>query len=241
MGSNLVVIELATAMVLLVAAGLLGKSFYRLLHTELGMEPDHLAMLRVVTPRATDTKTDTKDEQLVLLAKTVVDRIGRLPGVQSVGLSQGLPVGESGNSSTFEVVGRPTPASPNEEMVRYVDPGYFTTLRTRLLRGRYFQANEDATRPPVVILNQAMVKRYFSTEDPLGRRIAWDASSPQMEVVGVVDDIKEGPLDKATSPSIYLPFAQNPNRSSIFLSVQQQRSDRCFRKRPRPFMRSIQA
>ena len=213
MGSNLVVIELATAMVLLVAAGLLGKSFYRLLHTELGMEPDHLAMLRVVTPRATDKNTDAKDEQLVLLAKTVVDRIGRLPGVQSVGLSQGLPVGESGNSSTFEVVGRPTPASPNEEMVRYVDPGYFTTLRTRLIRGRYFQANEDATRPPVVILNQAMVKRYFPIEDPLGRRIAWDASSPQMEVVGVVDDIKEGPLDKATSPSIYLPFAQNPNRS----------------------------
>jgi macrolide transport system ATP-binding/permease protein len=209
MGSNLVVIELATAMVLLVAAGLLGKSFYRLLHTELGMEPDHLAMLRIVTPRS----IDTKDEQLVLLAKTVVDRIGSLPGVKSVGLSQGLPVGESGNSSTFEVVGRPTPASPNEEMVRSVGPGYFTTLRTRLLRGRYFQATEDATRPRVVILNQAMVKRYFPTEDPLGRRIAWDASSPQMEVVGVVEDIKEGPLDKETRPSIYLPFAQNPNHS----------------------------
>jgi predicted permease len=213
MGSNLVVIELATAMVLLVAAGLLGKSFYRLLHTELGMEPDHLAMLRIVAPRA----IDAKDEQLVLLAKTVVDRIGSLPGVQSVGLSQGLPVGESGNSSTFEIVGRPAPASPNEEMVRYVDPGYFTTLRTRLLRGRYFQANDDATRPPVVILNQAMVKRYFPTEDPLGRRIVWDASSPQMEVVGVVDDIKEGPLDKETSPSIYLPFAQNPHSSFYVL------------------------
>jgi macrolide transport system ATP-binding/permease protein len=209
MGSNLVVIELATAMVLLVAAGLLGKSFYRLLHTELGMEPDHLAMLRIVTPRA----IDAKDEQLVLLAKTVVDRIGSLPGVESVGVSQGLPVGESGNSSTFEVVGRPTPTSPNEEMVRSVGPGYFTTLRTRLLGGRYFQATEDATRPRVVILNQAMVKRYFPTEDPLGRRIVWDASSPQMEVVGVVEDIKEGPLDKVTRPSIYLPFAQNPNRS----------------------------
>jgi predicted permease len=209
MGSNLVVIELATAMVLLVAAGLLGKSFYRLLHTELGMEPDHLAMLRIVTPRA----IDTKDEQLVLLAKTVVDRIGSLPGVESVGVSQGLPVGESGNSSTFEVVGRPTPTSPNEEMVRSVGPGYFTTLRTRLLGGRYFQATEDTARPPVVILNQAMVKRYFPTEDPLGRRIVWDASSPQMEVVGVVEDIKEGPLDKVTRPSIYLPFAQNPNRS----------------------------
>jgi macrolide transport system ATP-binding/permease protein len=213
MGSNLVVIELATAMVLLVAAGLLGKSFYRLLHTELGMEPDHLAMLRIVTPRA----IDTKDEQLALLAKTVVDRIGSLPGVQSVGVSQGLPVGEGGNSSTFEVVGRPTPASPNEEMVRSVGPGYFTTLRTRLLRGRYFQATEDATRPRVVILNQAMVKRYFPTEDPLGRRIVWDASSPQMEVVGVVEDIKEGPLDKVTRPSIYLPFAQNPNRSFYVL------------------------
>ena len=209
MGSNLVVIELATAMVLLVAAGLLGKSFYRLLHTELGMEPDHLAMLRIVTPRG----VDTKDEQLVLLAKTVVDRIGSLPGVQSVGVSQGLPVGQSGNSSTFEVVGRPTPASPNEEMVRSVGPSYFTTLRTRLLRGRYFQATEDATRPRVVILNEAMVKRYFPTEDPLGRRIVWDASSPQMEVVGVVEDIKEGPLDKETRPSIYVPFAQSPNRS----------------------------
>jgi predicted permease len=208
-GSNLVVVELATAMVLLVCAGLLGKSFYRLLHTEIGMQPDHLATLRIDTPR---TGYD-KNEQLVNLGRTIISRVESLPGVQSVGLAQSLPVGGNGGSSTFKIVGRPPTPSPSEEMVRSVSPGYFSTLHSRLLHGRFFLPVDDASHPDVVIVNEAMAKRYFPGEDPLGKRLVYNDSSPQMEVVGVVEDVKEGELDHVTRPILYVPYAQNPDRA----------------------------
>jgi len=205
-GSNLVVIELATAMVLLVCAGLLGKSFYRLLHTELGMQPDHLAVLRVDTPRT----GYEKNEQLANLARTIISRVESLPGVQSVGLTHNLPVDGGGNSSTFKIVGRPPSPSPSEEVVRQVSPDYFRTLHSRLLRGRFFLPADDASHPQVVIVNEAMARRHFPGEDPLGKRIMYDDSSPKMEVVGVVEDVKEGELDHATRPILYVPYAQDP-------------------------------
>jgi predicted permease len=208
-GSNLVVIELATAMVLLVGAGLLGKSFYRLLHTEIGLQPDHLALLRIDTPRT----GYAKDEQIVALTRAIESRIESLPGVQSVALVHALPVGGGGGSSTFKIVGSPPTPSPNEEMVRQVSSGYFRTLHTRLLRGRYFLSTEDLSRPRVAIINEAMVRTYFPSEDPLGKRIVYDDSSPKMEIVGVVEDIKEGDLDHQTRPNIYVPLAQDPDRT----------------------------
>jgi len=233
MGSNLVVIELAMAMVLLVAAGLLGKSFYRLLHTEIGMQPDQVTLLKVQTPH----EEDMKDSQVARMVNTIADRIQSLPGVTSAGVAESLPVGEGGNSNGFTIVGKPAPPSPNEEMVRPVSPGYFTTLRTRLLRGRFFQPNEDTTRPQVVIVNQAMARRYFPNEDPIGRRIAWDATSPQAEVVGLVEDIKEGPLDQVTRPVIYLPFAQYPNHRFYVLA----RTAEADRSMPAEMARAIHA
>jgi macrolide transport system ATP-binding/permease protein len=214
MGSNLVVVELATAMVLLVGAGLLGKSFYRLLHTDIGMQPDHLAFMHIDTPPA----GYTKNEQIVTLTKAIEDRIASLPGVQSVAVVHTLPVGGGGGSSTFKVVGRPPTPSPNEEMVRQVSSGYFRTLHTRLLRGRYFLPTEDLSRPRVAIINEAMVKTYFPSEDPLGKRIVYDDSSPKMEIVGVVEDVKEGDLEHRTRPSIYVPLAQDSDRSFFVLA-----------------------
>ena len=214
MGSNLVIVELATAMVLLVCAGLLGKSFYRLMHTELGMRPDHLALLRVDTT----TAGYAKDEQVVSLAKSIVSRIESLPGVESAAVAYGLPVGGGGGSSTFKIVGRPPSPTPHEEAVRQVGDGYFYTLQTRLVHGRYFLPNDDAAHPHVVIVNQAMARTYFPGEDPLGKRLVYDDSSPQMEIVGVVEDIKEGELDNATRPMLYVPFAQDADRSFYIIA-----------------------
>ena len=214
MGSNLVVVELATAMVLLVGAGLLGKSFYRLMHTELGMQPDHLALLRIDTTRA----GYAKDEQVVSLAKSIVSRIESLPGVESAAVAYGLPVGGGGGSSTFKIVGRAPSPTPHEEAVRQVGEGYFQTLQTRLVRGRYFVPTEDATHPRVVIVNQAMARTYFPGEDPLGKRLVYDDSSPQMEIVGIVEDVKEGELDHVNRPMLYVPFAQNPDRSFYIIA-----------------------
>jgi len=207
-GANLVVIELATAMVLLVGAGLLSKSFYRLLHTDIGMQPDHLAAMRILAPGS----GYAKDEQVVALGRQVMNRIASLPGVKSVAISHGLPVGGNGGNTTFQVIGRPDTRAANYVDNRQVSFGYFTTLQARLLRGRFFTAAEDATKPRVAIINQAMARQYFSGEDPIGKRIVYDASDPQMEIVGVVDDIKEGPLDQTTNATMYVPFDQEPDR-----------------------------
>jgi macrolide transport system ATP-binding/permease protein len=212
-GANLVVIELATAMVLLVGAGLLAKSFYRLLHTDIGIQPEHLATLRVVLPHS----AYPKDEQIIALSRQILDGVKDLPGVNESSISHSLPIGGIGGNTTFEIVGRPTSGAPYEVNQRQVSPSYFSALQARLLRGRFFSAHEDASKPHVAIINQTMARQYFPGEDPIGKHIRYDASEPPIEIVGVVDNVKEGPLDQATRPAIYEPFDQEPDNSFFVL------------------------
>jgi macrolide transport system ATP-binding/permease protein len=212
-GANLVVIELATAMVLLVGAGLLSKSFYRLLHTDIGIQPDHVATLRVVLPHS----AYPKNEQVIALARRLLNGLANLPGVSSSSIAHNLPIGPSGGNTTFEIVGRPVSRAPNEVNQRQVSPSYFTTLRSRLLRGRFFNADEDASKPHVTLINEAMARQYFPGEDPVGKHIRYDASEPLIEIVGIVDNVKEGPLDQAMRPAIYVPFDQDPDNSFFVL------------------------
>ena len=208
-GSNLVVLELAIAVVLLVGAGLLTKSFYRLLHVENGLEPDHLATLEVVAPEA----IYGKEAQAVALGRGVVSRTASLPGVESVGLSTRLPLSGNGNTTWIRIVGRPYDGEHNETNQRSVSSDYFTTLRAKLFRGRYFTDAEDATKPNVVIINRALERQYFPGEDPIGKKIGDTALSPNsiMEIVGIVEDIREGSLDEDIWPAIYVPFNQSPD------------------------------
>jgi len=208
-GSNLVVVELAVAMVLLVGAGLLAKSFYRLLHVDLGFEPNHLASLSVSAPDAGYSKS----EQQVALAREVENRLRQLPGVTSVGLTSTLPVNGNGNTNWIRMVGKPFNGEHNEVNHRDVSASYFPTLKTTLLRGRYFREDEDASKPNVVIINQAFAKKYFLGEDPVGQKIGDTELSPQSlrEIVGVIDDLRESTLDSETIPSEYVPFNQSPD------------------------------
>jgi macrolide transport system ATP-binding/permease protein len=207
-GANLVVIELAAAMILLVGAGLLGKSFYRLLHVDTGLQPENLAMLQIwSTPSAF-----AKDVQQLDLERKVLDRLTSLPAVKSVTVSSDLPVGDGDGIGTLQFVGRPELGADNEVNDRVVSPSYFATLQARLLHGRYFAETDDSSRPLVAIVNEALAKRYLPAENPLGKRIAFDEKKP-LEIIGVVDDIKEGPLDIATRPVVYLPFNQEPDTS----------------------------
>jgi predicted permease len=171
------------------------------------MQPDHLAAVRVLA-----TGSDyAKNEQVVALARQV-DRVQSLPDVKSIAISHGLPVGGNGGNTTFQVIGRPDTRTSNYVDNRQVGSDYFATLQARLLRGRFFTAAEDATKPRVAIINQAMAQKYFPGEDPIGKRIVYDASDPQMEIVGVVDNVKEGSLDEDTHATMYVPFNQDPDR-----------------------------
>ncbi|HLJ85830.1 MAG TPA: ABC transporter permease [Candidatus Angelobacter sp.] len=211
LGSRLVVVELTTAVVLLAGAGLLGRSLYRLLHVDLGIVPEHLAITNIAAPM---TKYKT-DELTVALGRRVTERIASLPGVQAASIaSMGIPLGGNGNTTWVRFVGRPFNGEHNEVPFREVSSGYFNTLHAKLLRGRYFTDAEDSTKPPVTVVNQAFAKRYFPGEDPIGKRYGNIQLEPKSitEIVGVVEDIREGPLDQEIVPAIYTPFNQNPEQ-----------------------------
>ncbi len=205
-GANLVVVELAIAVVLLFGAGLLGKSFYRLLHVDVGFQPDHIA---TVTLNLSDAKY-SKDEQIVPVVKQILQRTGSLPGVQSVGLTTMLPVGSNGNTNWIRVVGHPYNGEHHEVNERSVSPQFFSTLHAKLLRGRYFTEADDASKPPVIMINEKLASMYLPGEDPIGKKIGDNQLTAKSiaEIVGVVEDVKDGSLDTATWPAMYYPFNQ---------------------------------
>jgi macrolide transport system ATP-binding/permease protein len=209
LGSKLVVVELATAMVLLVGAGLLGQSLYRLLHVDLQFQPDHLATLMVGAPNS----TYGKEPQQVALARRMISRALSLPGVTSAGTSSVFPVSFNGNTDWIRIVGRPFNGEHNEVNERDVSAGYFRTLGAKMLRGRYFSDADDDSKPKVMIINQALAKKYFPGEDPVGKQIGDLELTPKSlrQIVGVVDDIREGALDSEIWPAEYLPFNQSPD------------------------------
>ena len=208
-GANLVVVELAVAVVLLACAGLLGKSLYRLLHVEVGFQPDHLATMAV----ALSPTVYEKDEQQAVAGKKLVAQIESLPGVQSAGISSVLPVSFNGNTTWIRILGYPYNGEHNEVNERDVSPKFFSTIRASLAEGRYFTEFDDASKPRVVIINQALAKKYFPAEDPIGRKIGdTDLSAKSLaEVIGVVQDVRDGSLDSEIWPAVYYPFAQSPD------------------------------
>jgi macrolide transport system ATP-binding/permease protein len=208
-GSKLVVLELTTAMVLLVGAGLLGKSFYRLLQVGAGFQTKHVITMRVSGPMA----DYGKDEQALALGRKVVDQVKNLPGVTSVALASTLPLTFNGNTDWIRFVGRAYNGEHNEVNQRGVSSDYFATLQAKLLRGRTFTDSEDLTKPQVVVINQTLAKKYFPAEDPIGQRIGDTELNPKSikEIIGIVEDIREGPLDSEIWPAYYYPFNQHPD------------------------------
>jgi predicted permease len=172
-----------------------------------GFQPDHLATLMVGAPVA----SYGKEEQAVQLGRQVVNRLSSLPGVKSVGLTSLLPLGFNGNTEWIRFVGRPYNGEHNEVNLRNVSSDYFTTLGAKLVRGRYFTDAEDASKPRVVVINQALATTYFPDENPIGKQIGDNDLEPHSicEIVGVVGDIREGALDSEIRPAVYYPFNQN--------------------------------
>jgi len=205
-GARLVVIEIVMAMILLVGGGLLGKSLYRLLHVDIGLQADHLASIIVSLP----TSTYATDQQEASVADEILRRVTALPGVESAGVTSRPPL-QPGNTVWIRIGGRPFNGEHNDVHFREISSGYLTTLKARLARGRYFSARDDASKPRVVVINQTLARQYFGGEDPIGKQIFYiAATSPAMEVVGVIEDVKEGLLDAPAPPTMYVPFAQEP-------------------------------
>ncbi len=207
MGANLVVVELAVAVVLLVGAGLLAQSFYRLLHVPVGFDPSHLATVDLEAPAS----IQMQDAKLSTLDREIVRHISALPGVQSAGIASMPPVVCNCNTDWIRIAGKPFHGEHNEVNHRNVTAGYLATLRAPLLRGRMFTEADDGHSPNVVIINQALVRKYFGNENPIGQKIGDDDLSPNSmrEVVGVFGDVREGALDADIWPTLYVPIQQS--------------------------------
>lgn len=209
LGSKLVVLETGTAVVLLIGAGLLSKSLYNLLHVGLGLRPDHLVTMDVAAPNA----SYAKEAQSVALTRKLLERSASLPGVRSAGLeADGAPLSHNGNTNWIRILGRPWNGEHIEVPQREVSTAYFSSLGAKLARGRYFDDNEDNTKPPVAIINQAFARKYFPHEDPIGKQIGQASAKPTpVEIVGLVEDVREGPLNDEIPPFLYRPYNQSPD------------------------------
>ena len=213
LGANLVVVELAIAAVLLAVAGLLGQSLYRLLHVPLGFDPSHLATLQV---KASGNVYKT-DEQTEGLYREIVRRVSNLPSVESAGMTSTLPAQCNCAIDRIHLPDRPSNGEQYDVDERHVSAEYLSTLKAALVRGRFFTQDDNVSKPGVVVINQTLARKYFPVQNPVGQRIANEESGrPSMwEIVGVVDDVREGPLDVDIAPAEYFPINQTPNNYFI--------------------------
>jgi predicted permease len=207
--SALVIGEVAVAMVLLAGSGLLVKSLFQLLNVNPGFDQHNLLGMGVGMSQS----RFPQDAQQFQAYRDLVDRIHALPGVKSVGSSSVLPVSGGGNTSNLRVVGLPSETPQGREAnSRTVSRTYFQTLGVELLQGSWFTEADNATGPQRVIINKTLADRFMPGLDPLKQQI-WFTYSPTekpRQVIGVIRDIKEGPLDVPAHPAIYTPQEAQP-------------------------------
>ena len=203
--STLVVVEVALSVVLLAGAGLLLRSFVVLLRIEPGFDGRNvLTMLTILPPSRYPDRASQHRFRLEAL-----ERVKALPGVQSAGAVNTLPLSNLGGNTSFRVVGLPDDGQePPEVGYRTVAGDYFGSLRIRLVAGRLLTGQDGPKAPPVALLSQAAAQRFFGTEDPVGRQILLGNDQTPRTVVGVVRDTREEGLDRAPAPLVYYPYAQ---------------------------------
>jgi macrolide transport system ATP-binding/permease protein len=209
LGANLVVVELTVAVVLLAGAGLLAKSFYRLLHVETGFEISHLATVYVMAP----DNVYGKPEQQIALYRQILEKVSALPGVKSAGITSDLPLQCICDTDWMRIPGRPFHGEHNEVLQRDVSPQYLATLKAKLVRGRMFTEADDANHSQVTILNDSMARKYFPGEDPIGKMIGDGDLTPKSmrQVVGVIEDVREGAPDDEAWPAEYFSIYHGPD------------------------------
>lgn len=207
----LVVSEIAFALMLLAGAGLLTNSFIRLLHVPLGFNPKNVLTLQLFLPEATESASDVRAPQTVA---AILERVRTVPGVQSAGLVNSLPIACC-VSTDFEIVGRRPVKAEDEPTadIAIIDSGYLRTMQIPLIRGREFFNRDSASAPRVMLINQTMANRFWPGKNPLGHRVTMKDWGPPLtgEIVGVVGDVKASGIQDPVHSMIYWPYPQFPS------------------------------
>lgn len=203
----LVVSEVAIALVLLVGAGLLINSFWRLQQVDRGFNAQNVLTLNLTLSRQSRT-----DQQVAFL-KEVLERTPQVPGVRSVGVTSTLPL-RGGPATSFIIEGRPPVQHGDEPSadIRVIDSHYFETMGVPLRAGRGFVETDTAAAPRVMVINETLARRFWPGEDPIGRQITMKDWGPPLtgEIVGIAGDVKADGLDSESGPMIYWPYPQFP-------------------------------
>jgi putative ABC transport system permease protein len=205
----LVVSEVALAVILLVGAGLLIRSFQRLRQVDVGFKPDKLLTMRMVLPMPKYAQAENRRA----FYDEVLRRVDELPGVESAGMISFLPLSISGMKFSFSVEGRTMPSDMQLPFALYrvVSPDYFRALGIPLQRGRFFDTRDAAGATPAVIINRQLAEQFWPGEDPTGKRLKVgpaDSPNPWANVVGVVGDVRQAGLYGELLLELYVPYTQ---------------------------------
>ncbi len=215
--SAAVVVQVALAVVVMLGAGLLTRSLVRLQRVDPGMAVDRALVLHVDPPvDPYDPSTDAGEQALLALYDRLEERLGALPGVEAVGMTDLLPMSGNFDGNAFAVVGRPDPEPGHEpsEETRAVSPGYFRAMGIPLVEGRAIQASDGrgGDAEDVLVVNRSFVRRWFPDGGALGARLRmFGADAPPRRIVGVVGDAAQFTLERPDDPVVYLPLAQAPD------------------------------
>ena len=203
-----VVFQVALSLLLLVSAGLLIRSFDKLLNVNVGFKPQQLLSLEYRLPRSKYGKQEAQWN----FHRQVTEQIQQIPGVESVSLIRGLPF--SGNGATAPIVlpDRELPAKGSEPEVMFntAMPNYFETMGIPFLRGRTFGNEDQPNTPLALVINQMMANRFWPNQDPLGKQVKFVEDSSVGTVVGIVGDAKHYWIDEEQRPQVYISYSQNP-------------------------------
>jgi putative ABC transport system permease protein len=201
--------EIALASMLLVGAGLAMKSFVTLQHVNPGFRPDHVLTFRLRLPTDNLYKNDREQADFY---RRVMENVQQIPGIESAGLSDVLPLGQQNDREYFTIENRPLPAG--QSLVadfRRISPRYLSTMGIALLQGRLFTDRDARNAPPVVLIDEAFARQYFPNENPLGRRLRlWGEFR---EIAGVVGQVHHYGLEREPEPTIYAPYEQMPDKA----------------------------
>ena len=219
MRSLLVISEFALALMLLISAALLIRSFRQLQTVDPGFNSANILTARLWLPQPNQPETGPyfKHSSRAQLYQQVLQRVAALPGVQSVGGVSQLPLDGAQFSSTFRIEGKANAVDDiYSAQTMLASPGYFTTLGVPLLRGRLFTEQDDEKSPGAVVISQTLAQKFFPGEDPVGRRIRFRGGRtepPWMTIVGITQDVKTEGLDVDNRPQIYFSILQISNLS----------------------------
>src|SRR4029077_17537286 len=228
--------QVALTLMLLVGAGLLGRSFQRLLAVDPGFRTESAVAMTVLLPQPED---EAKMRALAQFHHRLLERLQALPGVTNIGATSALPMSGNGANGTFleqhggktaetmqELIKQFDALSPSERLrdadYRAASAGYFPAMGIPLIRGRLFEERDGPDAPHVAVVSESLAKRYWPSEDAIGKQIQYgnmDGDLHVLNIVGVVGDVRDNGLDRDPRPTVYTNYLQRPAATSEFSIV----------------------